>query len=83
MNTLNKAMVELEDKISKKIHAHTEEVRELEEQKNELAKQETANSAGADIYRIYKGFINAGFSEQQAWELVTIVVNNNTKTTLF
>ena len=36
-----------------------------------------------ELHRMYTSYINAGFTEEQAWELVRIITTNSTKRTLF
>lgn len=39
--------------------------------------------AGEATWNIYQSYIKAGFTEEQAWTLVQIVMSNATKRTLF
>lgn len=42
-----------------------------------------AEKAGEATWNIYQSYIKAGFTEEQAWDLVQIVMSNATKRTLF
>lgn len=39
--------------------------------------------SGESTWNLYQSYIKAGFSEEQAWTLVQIVMSNATKRTLF
>lgn len=61
----------------------TEEMRSLEEQREQALKEEKYDESATELFNIYKSYIKAGFTEEQAWELVTIQLTNATKRTLF
>lgn len=68
----------------KEIHEkQTEEMRSLEEQREQALKEEKYDESATELFNIYKSYIKAGFTEEQAWELVTIQLTNATKRTLF
>lgn len=68
----------------KELHEkQTEEMRSLEEQREQALKDEKYDEAATELFNIYKSYIKAGFTEEQAWELVTIQLTNATKRTLF
>ena len=68
----------------KELHEkQTEEMRSLEEQREQALKEEKYDESATELFNIYKSFIKAGFTEEQAWELVTIQLTNATKRTLF
>ena len=73
---LTKAVKELHEK-------QTEEMRELERQREEALKTEKYDEGVTELKNLYDSYVRAGFSEEQAWELVTIFVSNGTKRTLF
>ena len=62
---------------------HEENMRNLEEQREQAIKEEKYDEAAQELRNMYDSYIRAGFTEEQAWELVTIVMNNSTKRTLF
>lgn len=39
---------------------------------------ETKNDAAQELYEMYEAYTEAGFTEEQAWELMKIIVNNGT-----
>lgn len=68
----------------KELHEkQTEEMRSLEEQREAALKEEKFDESATELFNIYKSYIKAGFTEEQAWELVTIRLTNATKRTLF
>lgn len=73
---LTKQIKELHEK-------QTEEMRSLEEQREQAIKDEKYDESAKELFNIYQSYIKAGFTEQQAWTLVTIQITNATKRTLF
>ena len=39
---------------------------------------ETKNDAAQELHEMYEAYTEAGFTEEQAWELMKIIVNNGT-----
>lgn len=73
---LTKQIKELNEK-------QTEEMRSLEEQREQAIKDEKYDESAKELFNIYQSYIKAGFTEEQAWTLVTIQITNATKRTLF
>lgn len=73
---LTKQIKELHEK-------QTEEMRSLEEQREQAIKDEKYDESAKELFDIYQSYIKAGFTEEQAWTLVTIQITNATKRTLF
>lgn len=73
---LTKQIKELHEK-------QTEEMRSLEEQREQAIKDEKYDESAKELFNIYQSYIEAGFTEEQAWTLVTIQITNATKRTLF
>lgn len=68
----------------KELHEkQTEEMRSLEEQREQALKDEKYDESATELFNVYRSYIKAGFTEEQAWELVTIQITNATKRTLF
>ena len=45
---------------------------------------ESKNESAAELYEMYQSYVTAGFTEEQAWELTKILINNvTTKRGLF
>lgn len=61
-------------------YAEVERIKaEAQEESDRLDTEKAAQST----FNIYQSYIKAGFSEEQAWTLVQIVMSNATKRTLF
>lgn len=73
---LTKQIKELHEK-------QTEEMRSLEEQREQAIKDEKYDESAKKLFNIYQSYIKAGFTEEQAWTLVTVQITNATKRTLF
>ena len=39
---------------------------------------ESKNESAAELYEMYQSYVTAGFTEEQAWELIKILINNAT-----
>lgn len=79
----NEKTKELTQLISELHKKQTEEMRTLEEQREQAIKAEKHDEAAQELHNLYDSYIRAGFSEEQAWELTKIIVSNGTKRTLF
>lgn len=67
----------------KELHEkQTEEMRSLEEQREQALKEEKYDESATELHNLYESYVKAGFTEEQAWELVTILFTNGTKRTL-
>lgn len=73
---LTKQIKELHDK-------QTEEMRSLEEQREEALKTEKYDEAAVELHNMYNSYIKAGFTEEQAWALTLTVFQNGTKRSIF
>lgn len=70
---------ELTEQVMELHKKQTEEMKALEEQREEALKVEKYNDAAAELYKIYDSYIKAGFTEEQSWKLTEILVTNSTK----
>lgn len=69
---------------SKELHKkQTEEMKALEEQREEALKVEKYDEAAVELHNMYNSYIKAGFTEEQAWKLTEIVFANSTKKGIF
>lgn len=61
------------------------EIKELKAQISNQEKVEQCDRAASDLRQMYESYVNAGFTEEQAWELLTIQLNGavQPKRTLF
>jgi DNA-binding protein H-NS len=60
-----------------------EEMRKLEEQREQALKAEKYDESAEEVYNLYQSYIKSGFTAEQAWELVKITITNVTKRSLF
>lgn len=74
---------ELTEQVMELHKKQTEEMKALEEQREEALKVEKYDEGATELKNLYDSYVRAGFTEEQAWELVTIMVSNGTKRTLF
>jgi hypothetical protein len=61
------------------------EIKELKAQISDQEKVEQCDKAASNLRRMYDSFINAGFTAEQAWEMLTIQLKGavQPKRTLF
>lgn len=74
---------ELTVQVAELYKKQTEEMKALEEKRDEALKEEQYDEAAVELHNMYDSYIKAGFTEEQAWELTKIVVNNGTKKGIF
>ena len=55
------------------------EIEKLKEQLDKKKEEEKYDDIATDMRNMYNSFVNAGFTEDQAWELVRTVFENGTK----
>lgn len=65
---------ELTEQIMELHKKHTEEMRSLEEQREQALKTERYDESATEVHNLYNSYIKAGFTEEQAWELVKLVI---------
>lgn len=78
-----KTAKELTKKVKALHEKQTEEMRQLEQEREEALKTEKYDEGATELKNLYDSYVRAGFTEEQAWELVTIIVSDGTKRTLF
>ena len=74
---------ELTKQIKELHEKQTDEMRSLEEQRENALKAEKYDESVKELHNMYTSYINAGFTEEQAWALTLTIVQNGTKRTLF
>lgn len=74
---------ELTQQIKELHEKQTEEMRSLEEQREEALKTEKYDEAAVELHNMYDSYIKAGFTEEQAWTLTLTLVQNGTKRSIF
>ena len=55
---------------------HEENMRNLEEEREQALKEEKYDEAAQELHNMYESYIRAGFTEEQAWELTLIIMSN-------
>lgn len=74
---------ELTEQVMELHKKQTEEMKALEEQREEALKVEMYDGAAVELHNMYNSYIKAGFTEEQAWKLTEIVFTNSTKKGIF
>ena len=74
-----KTKQELLDEIEQK----NEEIKALKEEAERLEKYKKYDDCAVEIRAIYQSFVDSGFDEEQAFQILTITLNNQTKKTIF
>lgn len=74
---------ELTMQIKELLEKQTEEMKSLEAQREEALKKEKFDEAAVELHDMYNSYVKAGFTEEQSWELVKIIITNGTKKGLF
>lgn len=74
---------ELTAQVAELYKKQTEEMKALEEQREEALKAERFDEMAVELRNMYDSYIKAGFTEEQAWKLTEIVVTNSTKKGIF
>lgn len=67
---------ELTEQVIELNNKQTEEMKALEMEREKALEEEKYDEASASVKGIYDSFIKAGFTEEQAWELLTIMMEN-------
>lgn len=74
---------ELTEQVAELHKKQTEEMKALEEQREEALKVEKYDEAAVELHNMYDSYIKAGFTKEQAWKLTEIVFTNSTKKGIF
>ena len=74
---------ELTAQVAELYKKQTEEMKALEEQREEALKAEKFDEMAVELRNMYDSYIKAGFTEEQAWKLTEIIVTNSTKKGIF
>lgn len=70
---------ELLEEIDKK----NKEIKELNQEVEKLERYKIYDNTSNEIKAVHDSFVNSGFTDKQAFELLKITVANSTKRTLF
>lgn len=60
-------------------HKQTEEMKALEMEREKVLEEEKYDEGATSVKGVYDAFIKAGFTEKQAWELLTIIMEKSIK----
>lgn len=74
---------ELTEQVMELHKQQTEAMRQLEEEREKALNEEKFDEAAEELHNMYNSYVKAGFTEEQAWELVKIIMSNSTRKTLF
>lgn len=74
---------ELTEQVMELHKQQTEAMRQLEEEREKALNEEKFDEAAKELHNMYNSYVKAGFTEEQAWELVKIIMSNSTRKTLF
>lgn len=72
MATKTKAQLE------KEIEDGRKQIDCLKKELEDANRVETKNNAAQELFELYESYVKAGFTEEQAWELTKIIINNGT-----
>ncbi len=70
---------ELTEQVKELHEKQIEEMKALEEQRENAIKEEMFDEGAETAHNLYCSYIKAGFTEEQAWELLTISLKNAVK----
>ena len=70
---------ELTKQIKELHEKQTDEMRSLEEQRENALKAEKYNEAAKELHTVYTSLITSGFTEEQAWSLTLAIVQDGMK----
>lgn len=69
-----KTKAELEQEIAES----RKQITALKQELENANRIESKNQSAAELYEVYQSYVTAGFTEEQAWELTKILINNAT-----
>lgn len=70
---------ELTEQVMELYKKQTDEMKALEELREEALKAEKYDEVAVNLHNMYGSYIKAGFTEEQAWKLTEIVLTSTTK----
>lgn len=69
-----KTKAELEQEIAN----NHNQIAALKQELEKVNRIENKNQSATELYEMYQSYVTAGFSQEQAWELTKILINNAT-----
>lgn len=71
-------MAKTKAELEQEIQCKNEEIKALKCEVEKANRVESKNESVAELYEMYQSYVTAGFTEEQAWELTKILINNAT-----
>ncbi len=75
--------VKTKNELLEEIERKNEELKSLKSEVKKLENYRKYDDCANEIRTVYQSFVNSGFTEEQAFEILTITLNNQTKKTIF
>lgn len=71
-------MAKTKAELEQEIQCKNEEIKALKCEVEKANRVESKNESAAELYEMYQSYVTDGFTEEQAWELTKILINNAT-----
>ena len=71
-------MAKTKAELEKEITDSRNQITELKAELEKANRFESNEKSAIQLYEVYQSYITAGFSEEQTWELMKIIINNTT-----
>lgn len=71
-------MTKTRAELEKEIADNQNQIKALKCELEKAYRVENKNESATELYEMYQSFITAGFTEEQAWELTKIIIDNST-----
>ena len=75
--------VKTKKELLEEIEQKNKELKSLKSEVKKLENYRKYDDCANEIRTVYQSFVNSGFTEEQAFEILTITLNNQTKKTIF
>lgn len=71
-------MAKTKAELEQEIEESRKQITALKQELENANRIESKNQSAAELYEVYQSYVTAGFTEEQAWELTKILINNAT-----
>ena len=71
-------MAKIKAELEKEIADSRNQIDALKCELEKANRVESKNKSAAELYEMYQSYVTAGFTQEQAWELTKILINNAT-----
>lgn len=71
-------MAKTKAELEKEIADSRNQITALKAELEKVNRVESKNNSANELYEMYQSFITAGFTDEQAWELTKIIIDNGT-----